>query len=126
MLWSPTSTKVLRGTNRLLGMSTHFCFLQSNVQRNSPVARMPIPPALDTAATNSGVDIQDIPGRTIGYLHLNKEVIRVETVAAVMVEDFKAKMEATHITKRNGVRESVKSRVDVKGVERVESIYFLV
>ena len=88
---------------------------------------MPIPPALDTAATNSGVDIQDIPGRTIGYLHLNKEVIRVETVAAVMVEDFKVKMEATHITiKRKGVRMSVKSRVDVKGVERVESIYFLV
>ena len=87
---------------------------------------MPIPPALDTAATNSGVDIQDIPGRTIGYLHLNKEVIRVETVAAVMVEDFRVKMEATHITKRKGVRVSVKSRVDVKGVERVESIYFLV
>mmetsp|Transcript_19889 Transcript_19889/g.29425 ORF Transcript_19889/g.29425 Transcript_19889/m.29425 type:complete len:217 (+) Transcript_19889:444-1094(+) len=33
---------------------------------NGPVARMPHPPAFDTAATNSGVDIHDMPGRSTG------------------------------------------------------------
>jgi len=56
-----------------------------------PVARIPTPPALETAATSSGVEIQDMPGRMMGYLHLNKEVIRVgtEAVAVMVVVDVK-------------------------------------
>jgi hypothetical protein len=42
-----------------------------------PVARIPTPPAFDTAATNSGVEIQLIPGSTSGYLHLRSAVMRV-------------------------------------------------
>ncbi len=39
-------------------------------------------PALDTAATRVGSDIQDMPGSTIGYLHPNKDVIRVRMAGA--------------------------------------------
>jgi hypothetical protein len=42
-----------------------------------PVARIPTPPALETAATSSGVLIQDIPGRMTGCLQLKSFVIRV-------------------------------------------------
>jgi hypothetical protein len=39
-------------------------------------------PAFETAATSAGVDIHDIPGRTIGYLHPKREVILVRTAGA--------------------------------------------
>jgi hypothetical protein len=42
---------------------------------------MPIPPAFEIAATSSGVDIHDIPGKTSGYLHPNILVILVLTEA---------------------------------------------
>jgi hypothetical protein len=38
---------------------------------------MPNPPALDTAATSSGVEIQLMPGKMRGYLIVNIVVIRV-------------------------------------------------
>ena len=89
------------------------CRVSSTV--NGPVASMPIPPgwfsfsqyvrfvavlykiigihpaiiifspAFETAATNVGDDIHDIPGRMMGYLHPNREVMRVRTAGAVMV-----------------------------------------
>ena len=34
-------------------------------------------PAFETAATRVGSEIQLIPGRTMGYLHLKSDVIRV-------------------------------------------------
>mmetsp|Transcript_24404 Transcript_24404/g.50312 ORF Transcript_24404/g.50312 Transcript_24404/m.50312 type:complete len:123 (-) Transcript_24404:107-475(-) len=46
---------------------------------NGPVARIPTPPAFDTAATSGAVDTQLIPGRTIGYSHCNSDVRRVFT-----------------------------------------------
>jgi len=50
-------------------------------------------PALDTAATRFGSEIQLIPGRTRGYLHPNSEVMRVRMAgaAAMMVTIFNAK-----------------------------------
>jgi len=49
-------------------------------------------PALDTAATRFGSEIQLIPGRTRGYLHPNSEVMRVRMAgaAAMMVTIFNA------------------------------------
>jgi hypothetical protein len=41
------------------------------------VAKIPRPPAFETAATNCGVEIQLIPGKIIGYLIPSKRVIRV-------------------------------------------------
>ena len=38
---------------------------------------MPRPPALQTAATNGGLEIHDIPGNTSGYRVPNKLVMRV-------------------------------------------------
>jgi len=48
-----------------------------SVAFNGPVARIPNPPAFETVATNSGVDIQDIPGSRMGYWHPNNLVMRV-------------------------------------------------
>jgi hypothetical protein len=44
-------------------------------------------PAFETAATSSGEDIHDIPGRIRGYLHPKREVILVRTAgtAAIIV-----------------------------------------
>jgi len=50
-----------------------------------PVARMPSPPALDTAATIFGVLIQLMPESTIGYLMPTISVIRVFIVAPYSV-----------------------------------------
>jgi len=44
-----------------------------------------ISPAFETAATSVGDDIHDIPGRTMGYLHPNREVMRVRTAGTVAV-----------------------------------------
>jgi hypothetical protein len=41
-------------------------------------------PALETAATNVGDDIHDIPGSNMGYLHPKREVIRVRTAGAAV------------------------------------------
>lgn len=46
-------------------------------------------PAFETAATRSGVDIHDIPGRTIGYLHPKREVILVRTAGAAAIVRFR-------------------------------------
>lgn len=48
-----------------------------------PVAKIPTPPAFETAATSSGVLIHDIPGSTTGYLQLKSFVIRVVTLMMV-------------------------------------------
>mmetsp|Transcript_28368 Transcript_28368/g.40546 ORF Transcript_28368/g.40546 Transcript_28368/m.40546 type:complete len:108 (-) Transcript_28368:17-340(-) len=52
---------------------------------SGPVASIPTPPALDTAETSVGSEIQDIPGRTRGYLHPNSEVMRVRIAGAAIV-----------------------------------------
>ncbi len=44
-----------------------------------PVAKMPNPPAFETAATKRGVDIQLIPGKITGYLMPSSFVTRVLT-----------------------------------------------
>jgi hypothetical protein len=41
-------------------------------------------PAFETAATNVGEDIHDMPGSKIGYVHPNSDVIRVRTAGAVV------------------------------------------
>lgn len=41
-----------------------------------------ISPAFETAATSSGRDIQDMPGKIKGYLHPKREVILVTTAGA--------------------------------------------
>jgi len=53
---------------------------------NGPVANIPIPPALDTDATNGGVDIQLMPGSKMGYLHPRSFVKRVLTAGQRMVD----------------------------------------
>jgi hypothetical protein len=61
---------------------------------NGPVAKIPTPPAFETAATSSGVEIHDIPGSTIGTLQLKSLVIRVpindddEDTAIVVLVQF--------------------------------------
>lgn len=47
------------------------------------MAKIPTPPAFETAATSSGVLIHDIPGSTTGYLQLKSFVIRVVTLMMV-------------------------------------------
>lgn len=42
-------------------------------------------PALETADTSVGSEIQLIPGRTMGYLHPKRVVMRVRIDAAVMI-----------------------------------------
>lgn len=59
-----------------------------------PVASTPTPPAFETAATRSGFEIQLIPGKIIGYLHLKRFVTRVEIAGAVMVNCVDANMNA--------------------------------
>ena len=49
---------------------------------NGPLAKMPKPPALETAATSSGVEIQLMPGKMIGISMPNRSVIAVFTVAS--------------------------------------------
>ena len=49
------------------------------------MARIPTPPAFETLATSSGLEIQDIPGSNIGCLHLNRFVKRVLIVDAAIV-----------------------------------------
>src|SRR5690606_14572197 len=44
---------------------------------NGPLARIPRPPALDTAATSSGVEIQLMPGSRMGCSIPKSSVIRV-------------------------------------------------
>jgi hypothetical protein len=47
---------------------------------NGPVARIPRPPAFETAATSGGVEIQDMPGNTMGCSHPKISVARVDIV----------------------------------------------
>ena len=51
--------------------------VKKKVPTDVPVAKMPKPPALDTAATNFGVEIQLIPGRMMGCWIPSKRVTRV-------------------------------------------------
>jgi len=44
--------------------------------------------ALETAATNSGVEIHDMPGNITGYRHFNRDVMRVLTAGDAMVKQF--------------------------------------
>jgi len=50
-----------------------------------PVASIPIPPALETAATSSGVEIHDMPGSMSGYLQPSMLVILVRIAGAAML-----------------------------------------
>mmetsp|Transcript_8884 Transcript_8884/g.21934 ORF Transcript_8884/g.21934 Transcript_8884/m.21934 type:complete len:239 (-) Transcript_8884:25-741(-) len=52
---------------------------------SGPVANIPRPPALETAATRAGVEIHDIPGSTMGCSHPKTLVIRVEMVRMVVL-----------------------------------------
>ena len=70
----------------LPGASCRILMIASLVSRalSGPVARIPTPPAFETAATNSGVEIQDIPGNIRGYWHPNSFVIRVRKTELIV------------------------------------------
>mmetsp|Transcript_13538 Transcript_13538/g.18574 ORF Transcript_13538/g.18574 Transcript_13538/m.18574 type:complete len:108 (-) Transcript_13538:132-455(-) len=62
----------------LLGASDRIRFMEERVSSadSGPVASIPTPPAFETAATNSAVDIHDIPGKIRGYWHPKRDVMR--------------------------------------------------
>mmetsp|Transcript_2957 Transcript_2957/g.8097 ORF Transcript_2957/g.8097 Transcript_2957/m.8097 type:complete len:264 (-) Transcript_2957:65-856(-) len=78
----PASLLLLLLLLLLLARSSRVRRMDSRVSQaeSGPVARIPTPPAFETAATSSGVEIQDIPGRTIGWSQPKRSVMRVERV----------------------------------------------
>jgi len=64
--------KGLSVNRRISRMDARVCSEESG-----PVARMPSPPALETAATKGGVEIHDMPGSTNGTLIPSNLVTRV-------------------------------------------------
>ena len=75
-----------------LSVNARILWIEARVSSsfNGPVANNPTPPDWLVAATKSAVEIQLIPGRITGYLHLNSFVIRVVILYLCWVQCSKA------------------------------------
>mmetsp|Transcript_21035 Transcript_21035/g.49700 ORF Transcript_21035/g.49700 Transcript_21035/m.49700 type:complete len:211 (-) Transcript_21035:84-716(-) len=68
---APGMSSVAPMPNALPGARRRISWMHSRVSSafRGPVAKMPHPPAFDTAATSDGLEIQLMPGSTMGCLH---------------------------------------------------------
>ena len=66
---------------------------------SGPVAKIPKPPALETAATSGGVEIHDIPGSTSGTLMFSNRVTRVCIVFCCIVPIGRSRWQITAATR---------------------------